>query len=40
MDENISGEDDQDGVIEALSKDKAEELFRNNKATYESYWQW
>jgi hypothetical protein len=26
MDENISGEDDQDGVIEALSKDKAEEL--------------
>jgi hypothetical protein len=26
MDENISGEDDQDGVIEALSKHKAEEL--------------
>lgn len=26
MDENISGEDDQEGVIEALHKDKAEEL--------------
>lgn len=26
MDENISGEDDQEGVIEALPKDKAEEL--------------
>ena len=26
IDENISGEDDQEGLIEALSKDKAEEL--------------
>ena len=26
IDENISGEDDQEGVMEALSKDKAEEL--------------
>ena len=26
IDENISGEDDQDGIIEGLSKDKAEEL--------------
>jgi hypothetical protein len=26
MDENISGEDDQGGVMEALSKDKSEEL--------------
>ena len=26
IDENISGEDDQEGIIEALSKDKAEEL--------------
>lgn len=26
MDENLSGEDDQEGVIEALPKDKAEEL--------------
>jgi hypothetical protein len=37
MDENISGEDDQEGVIEALAKDKAEELLeiirRRMKAT-------
>src|SRR5918995_7532198 len=37
MDENISGEDDQEGVIEALPKDKAEELLeiirRRMKAT-------
>jgi hypothetical protein len=26
IDEDISGEDDQEGVMEALSKDKAEEL--------------
>jgi len=37
IDENISGEDDQEGIIEALSKDKAEELLeiirRRMKAT-------
>ncbi len=37
LDENISGEDDQEGVIEALPKDKAEELLeiirRRMKAT-------
>jgi hypothetical protein len=37
LDENIAGEDDQEGVIEALAKDKAEELLeiirRRMKAT-------